>query len=273
MKTILIATDFSPAADNAAGYGLELAKYFNAKIILLNVYPLPQANYDTGIPPDTISILKQASLDSLTEVKNKLLTKSPGVEIECITVMGGTYDSIEQISKEKNVDLVVMGIVGHAGILKEHLIGSNSVKTAKHLQLPVFIIPQDVKYKRIQKISFACDMDHTEETSVIYSAKYFAKLFGAELEVVNIEQPCKELTPEKASTLEFVEQKLHSVVHRTFTVSDENPVHGLEDYYKRYPVDVVVLNTKKHNVFHNLFMSSVIKKMAFHTKVPLLIIH
>ncbi|HWY11321.1 MAG TPA: universal stress protein [Bacteroidia bacterium] len=273
MKTILIATDFSPAADNASDYGSELAKYFNAKLILLNVYPLPQANYDTGIPPDTITILKQVSLDSLNEVKTKLLAKSPGIEIECITVMGGTYDSIEQISKENDVDLVVMGIIGHAGILKEHLIGSNAVKTAKHLQLPVFIIPQDVKYKRIQKLSFACDMNHTEETGVIYLAKYFAKLFDAELEVVNIEQPGKELTPEKANTFEFVEEKLHSVAHRIFTVSDENPVHGLEDYYKRYPVDAVMLNTKKHNVFHNLFIRSVIKKMVFHTNVPLLIMH
>ena len=273
MKTILIATDFSPAADNAANYGLELAKYFNADLILVNAYQLPQANYDTGIPPDTLTILHDASLKSLNAAKSKLQKNAPGVKIECITVMGGAFDSIEQISKENNVDLVVMGIIGHAGVVKEHIIGSTAVKTAKHLSIPVFIIPEGASYKRIHKLSFACDMDHTEETGIIYSAKFFAKLFDAELEIVNIEAPGKELTPEKANTLEFVEEKLTTVKHKTFTVSDENPVHGLEDYYKRYPSDAVILNTKKHNVFHNMFAGSVIKKMAFHSHVPLLIIH
>jgi hypothetical protein len=38
MKTILIATDFSPAARNASLYGVELANDLKAKIILFNAF-------------------------------------------------------------------------------------------------------------------------------------------------------------------------------------------------------------------------------------------
>ncbi len=37
METILVATDFSGAAHNALEYGVELAKFLNAKIVLLYV--------------------------------------------------------------------------------------------------------------------------------------------------------------------------------------------------------------------------------------------
>jgi len=273
METILIATDFSAVADNAANYGFELAKYFHSKLILLNAYPMPAANYDTGIPPDTITLLQDASLSGLNDLKRKFETSSPGMEIECVSVMGGAYDVIEQVSKEKNVDLAVMGIIGEAGVLKESIIGSTALKAARNLQIPIFIIPQHAKYKRIYKLSFACDMDHTEDTGIIYTAKHFAKLFYAELEVVTVEEPGKERTLEKAHTMNYIEEKLESLSHNTFVVTDKDPVIGLEDYYDNNPCDVILLNPKKHNLFQTIFGTSVTKKIIFHSKVPLLIIH
>lgn len=44
MKTILVATDFSAAAHNASLYAVELARAFNARIILFNAFqqaPVP----------------------------------------------------------------------------------------------------------------------------------------------------------------------------------------------------------------------------------------
>ena len=106
--------------------------------------------------------------------------------------MGGTLDVIAQECKIKKVNLAVMGIVGEAGKIKEHIIGSTSVKVARHLDVPLFIIPDGVKYKRIHKLSFACDMDHTEENTTVYTANYFAKVFDAELEIISVENPFKE---------------------------------------------------------------------------------
>ena len=41
MKTILVATDFSAAALNAANYAADMASTINADILLLHVYHIP----------------------------------------------------------------------------------------------------------------------------------------------------------------------------------------------------------------------------------------
>ncbi len=274
MKTILLATDFSPASNNAADYALELAKYFDSKLILLNAYPLAPANYDTGLAYEAVTEIHKSSEDGLTGLKNRLQkTNVKGIDIECLSVMGSTMDVIEEICKNKNIDLVVMGIVSNAGKIKEHLIGSTSLKAARHLSVPMFIIPDGVKYKRIRKISFACGLKNPEQASVIYIAKFFAKAFDAELEVINIEKPYEERSEEKAMAIEFVEEKLENVKHKTFMLADEDATLGLEEHYEQYPSDVIILNPKKHNIIQTLLGTSVTRNLMFHSKLPLLIIH
>ena len=41
MKTLLVATDFSPAATNAANYAADMALAINATVVLLHVYQMP----------------------------------------------------------------------------------------------------------------------------------------------------------------------------------------------------------------------------------------
>lgn len=274
MKTILIATDFSPAATNAAEYALELAKYFDSKLILLNTYPLPVANSDIGLPPDILTELHNASAQNLSELKNHLLQKvGEGLDIQYFSAMGDTIDAIAEHCKNEKVDLVVMGIIGKAGKIKEHLIGSNAITAGRELDVPVLIVPEQVRYKRIHKLSFACDMDHTEESNVVYTAKYFTKLFDAELEIISVEEPNAERTINKAASIEFVEENLSNTSHKTFLLSDEDAVLGLEEHYTIYPADIIMLSPKKHSLFGKLFHKSVAKKLAFHSSVPLLMIH
>lgn len=274
MKTILLAIDFLPASTNAADYAFQLAKYFDSELILLNTYPMPSANYDTGIALEAVADIHKLSEDNLKDLKNKLKKNEiNGIGIECLSVMGSTMDVIEEICKNKQIDLVVMGIVSNAGKIKEHLIGSTSLKAARHLSVPMFIIPDGVKYKRIRKISFACGLKNAEQAEVIYTAKFFAKAFDAELEVINIEKPYEERSEEKAMAIEFVEEKLGNVKHKTFMLADEDATLGLEEHYEQYPADVIILNPKKHNILQTLLGTSVTKNLVFHSKLPLLIIH
>ncbi|MBI3519965.1 MAG: universal stress protein [Bacteroidetes bacterium] len=273
METILVPTDFSPAADNAADYAVELAKYFDARIILVNAYALPPASYEVGFSVEIISAMQKGSAEQLSALKQQLLSKNKYLTIECETEIGAPYDVIEDASKKYNADLIVMGIVGKAGKLKEHLIGSSAVSVARHIEIPTFIIPENVKYNRIHKISFACDMEKTEETDLIYIAKYFSKMFDAELEIVNVEKPQEEISYEKAETSVCIERKLDTINHKTVYVTENEVAKGLENYFNEHTTDVVMLNPKKHNIFHNLFKESVTKELSFHLRKPLLAIH
>lgn len=275
METIVIPTDFSPAANNAVDYAVELSKFFNAKIVLVNAYPIPPINYEVNFSIDAVSLLKEISDEKLLQSKNEIHKKHGwNIDVECVSEMGSPYEVIEEISKKVNADLVVLGIVGQAGNVKEYIIGSTAIKVARRLETPTFIIPETLKYHRIHKISFACDMDKTEETDLVYVAKFFSKVFDAELEVINVTEFEEEITAEKSTTFLFVEDTLKSVNHKTLTVAGDKTVSKeLEEYFKDHATDVIMLSPKKHNLFYHLFNRSVTHNLAFHSGMPILAIH
>ncbi len=274
MEAILIPTDFSDAANNAVEYGVELAKYFTARIILVNAYPAPAMEYEMGLSLQIADSMRQGSEEGLAKLKRGICDRHKrNFDIECISQMGTPYSVISEVANQCDVEMIVMGIVGESGKLKEHLIGSNAVRVARHLEVPTIIVPEKVKYHRIKKMAFACDLDKTDEGTLVYIVKYFAHVFDAELEVINIQKPNEELSLDKAESSLLVETKLKTIKHQNIFTTDENVVHGLKTYLTEHPADIVMVNPKKHNIFHNLFQSSVTKDLAFHLNLPILSIH
>jgi nucleotide-binding universal stress UspA family protein len=274
METIIVPTDFSPAASNALDYAVELAKFFDARIVLVNAFPVPIVNYEMPFPIEPISVSQKEAEEQLEILKKEIQSKhEQPLNVECVVGMGSPFDIIEETVKEKNADLIVIGIVGEASNIKEHIIGSTAIDIARKLDLPTFIIPESAKFKPIHKISFACDLEKTEKTDLIYVVKFFSKVFDADLEVVNVGPPTEQLTTEKAVTYLYMEDRLKNVKHTTFHIDGEDVAEELESYYKGYPTDVIMLNPKKHNLFYRLFNHSVTKKLAFHLNLPILAIH
>ena len=275
METILVATDFSDAANNAADYAVGLAKLFNAKIILVNSYSLPYSTYETGASADLIHILQESSVGGLNNLKKKIEQQNAkhNFEIECYSDFGFAEDMIIENAKKVNADLIVIGITGDGGKIKENIIGSTAIKVARNTDIPVFIIPDEAKYHPIKKISFACDLNKTEESDLIYVSRYFGKLFGAELETINVEEPGKEFSEEKSKTCTIIDKKLETIPHKSVFITEKPVGKALEDYFNDHSTDVILINPRKHNLFHNLFSHSISKELAFHSKVPLLCIH
>jgi nucleotide-binding universal stress UspA family protein len=274
METILIATDFSESANNAVDYAVELAKYFNAKLILVNSYPMPYSSFETGgMPGEMIGVMQEASADSLKNLKNKIeQNNKENFEIKCFSDMGFAEDVIVDVAKKVGADLIVMGIIGDGKQAKTHLIGSTAIKVARNTNIPVFIIPNEAKYHPIKKISFACNLNNTEEGDLVYVSRYFGKVFNAELEIINVEEPEEDFSAEKSKTIAVIEKKLETMPHKTVFISEKKVGKALEDYFNEHPTDVIMVNPRKHDLFHNLFSHSISKELAFHCNYPLLCI-
>jgi nucleotide-binding universal stress UspA family protein len=270
MKTILVPTDFSETSSNSINYAVELAKYFNANLVLVNASPIPAGSYESTAPIEIMTTLRQGSKDGLINCKKEIQEKHENIKVDCYSEMGDPYDVIVNASKEYHADLIVIGIVGGAGKIKEHIIGSTAVKVAQNSDVPVFIIPGNVKYQRIHKISFACDLENMNDTSVGYTVKYFSKVFDAELEIVTVEQPEEDITAEQARNYLLLEKNLVHVHHRSVSVTGSKIAKELKNYFLSHPTDVVMLNPKKHSVFQNLFNESVTKELAFHLSLLIL---
>jgi nucleotide-binding universal stress UspA family protein len=274
METILVPTDFSEAADNAVNYAVRLAKHFDARIILLNVFSVPYAVHEPLFQQDLIPVFSEASKAKLRETKNRIHKSIDNrIRIECVSECSTVFESIASVASEKDADLIVMGIVGEAGNFKARVVGSTAITVARKLDIPTFIIPQGVKYEPIKKITFACDLEGTEDSDLIYVVRLFCKIFEAELEIVNIGSPMEKVSSDKALTYLFIEDKLQNMRHNIYHVNGEDAAAELENYFKSYPTDLVALSPKKHGLFYNIFHHSITNTLAFHLKKPILSIH
>ena len=153
MKTVIIPVDFSETALNAARYAAEmLSGSPDTSIILYNLYRHDNEYEMSG-----------AYLDSL---KNELLRKGDK-EIECVREKGNdVVDSLERLAYQKSATLIVMGITGKS-LMKQALIGSNTLKIAMRDVCPVLIVPAQATFKGISNVALASDFKNVEEITPV----------------------------------------------------------------------------------------------------------
>lgn len=276
MKTIIVPTDFSATAYNAARYALGLATQMGtARVVLYHAYELivPIPDVPTSIPMVDPNELKTASLEGLEHMKQDLLPLLPaGVELDYRADNNLLAAHIDNLSKEEKADLIVMGTTGGSQ-LEEILIGSNTIDVAKHTSCPVLIVPAGVSFKPIRKVVFACDFKKVGTGTPIYPLKRLLSVFQAELHVLNIDKEGKGLstdTPEASLLLDTLLEGLHPTYH---FIDHPNVVQGIMEFADRETADLILTIPRKHGLFESIFKRSHTAQLAFHTHIPMLAIH
>jgi nucleotide-binding universal stress UspA family protein len=273
MKTILIATDFSPAATNALIYGAGLIKHLDANVILVNAVTPPLGRYDTLTPKAVVDEVKRVALTVLNETKQLLtdhLGYDPGIKTEA--EVGHADDVIRNMANKYKAELVIIGIIGESGTAKRRSIGSNALKLARGLDAPLMIIPEHIEYRNIHKLSFACDPDDIEEEAFRYIINSFCQTFNARLEVVHIKTNLTK-TVKSIVASSMMEQIIERVDYMVVTLFDTDPAKALKNYFEHNKTDLIIMDPKEHTLFERVFAPSVTQELIFSLKVPMLVIH
>jgi len=143
LKQILVPTDFSENAQHAVSYATELAKRCSAKIHLLHTpviptYLLMDLSYSPG--PEAVTRILNDSQAALDEQAKDLA--AAGVEYFTVIREGTVHEVIRDYAREHDVDLVVVGTHGRAGVSKL-MYGSVTERVIKTVHTPIIIIPPE----------------------------------------------------------------------------------------------------------------------------------
>src|SRR3989339_456803 len=140
LKKILCPIDFSACSIHALSYAIDLSIKNKASLYLIYVM-------ETHVN-DARDILKQIDLllddTQIDNLKIRLISLIPdniqkSITIETIVVKGIPYVEIVKTSKDKQIDLIVMGTHGRTGL--EHiLIGRVAQRGIQKAPCPVFSI-------------------------------------------------------------------------------------------------------------------------------------
>ncbi|TKK69380.1 universal stress protein [Ilyomonas limi] len=281
MKNMLVPVDYSDAAKNALHYALGLAKQIEAdKIILYNAFQPP-------VPADSISITTDGNfntlglydMESLTE-SNKVhlerlkqeITESYGsdIAVETISEFNLLSEGVAEICRSQNIALIVMGI-SEADGLSEALVGSNSLDVAKHVITPVIIVPRNAAYRPIQQILFTCDYKNVAESVPVASLKNILGATNAHLHVLHVDANAE--TQEHLQQAAILKNLLHDVAADYHTIQHDNFKETVDLFAAQHNIDLIIAIPKKYGFFQSLFHHSYTKLLAFHSHIPLLLIH
>ncbi len=273
MKTILVPTDFSEVAENALDYAVEIAKITKAKLVLFHVFNVPiiPAEIPIVIPTDE---MEKDAMNSLKKIEKKLQNKHGSkLTIECKSKCGFPVEEINLFAKENKVDLIVVGMEGE-NFLIEKIIGNITTSLIKKAKCPVLAIDKHVKFKNIKKIALACDYNKTDNNTILAPLKEFAQVFESHIFILNVTQELETVTTvSKAVEGIKLNHSLQNVNHSFHYAMNEDIIEGINDFVDKMKIDMVVMIPRMHTALHNLFHEPNSKRMAFHTKIPLLALH
>lgn len=273
MKTILVPTDFSKISLNAVDYAVQLAIQLKARIILFHTYYMPIITSDTMVVPP-FDELENGCGDSLKKIENNIYKKfGKKVEIEFKCKYGFPIDEINLYAQEKKADLIVMGMQG-AGYLSEKIMGSITTSLIRKSKCPVLAIDRRVKFEPIKKIVLASDFEEISKATILKPLKDLVHFFNSQVFVLNV-VPELETVPmiKKAAEGIKMEHALNDVKHSFYFLQNDDVVDGINDFIAEKKADMVVMIPRKHSFLKNIFNEPETKKIAFHTKVPLLALH
>lgn len=275
MKTILVPTDFSKAAANAIGYAVEIAKLTKAKIILFHTYRVPVVTAEMPVIIPNLTELEKDCMEELRKIERKLhLSHGKKLDIDRVVKCGFAVDEIDLYATKHKVDLIVMGMQG-AGYLTEKFIGSVTTSLIQKANCPVLVIGENVKFKSIKKIVLACDYNETENKEILERLKEFAHLFKSHVYVLHVVPELELVAPVPDVVSDYIklEHTLADTDHSFHYLPNNEVVDGINKFVTDSKMDMVVMIPRKHSILKNIFIEPNTKKMAFHSKVPLLALH
>ena len=191
LKNILFATDFSPCSNAALLYALSIARRYGA--ILHAAHVLPTNAQMVVMAPECWPIDAEEDDKRIQPYIDRLGKQLQAIPHSLLTPRGNVANAIEQIIDERDIDLVVLGTHGRAGVAKL-LIGSVAEEVFRRAACPVLSVGPSVSLPpnaeiQFQRILFATDFSEDSLPALPYAVS-LAEEDQAQLVLLHVvEQP------------------------------------------------------------------------------------
>jgi nucleotide-binding universal stress UspA family protein len=140
MRPILLATDGSPTAAEAAARAMELSRAIGARLVIATVW---QVSYEPlgmfgPVIPDVDSVGSREA-EEIAE-RAAAFARDAGVECETIVRRGSPAQELCSIADDEDAQLIVLGSHGW-GAMRRAIFGSVSTSVLHHAGRPVLVVP------------------------------------------------------------------------------------------------------------------------------------
>ena len=140
VKTILLAVDFSEAAQYLAEYATLFAKGLDARLLVLYVSPSMNRYTTLYVPAESIQTLVSQILEGANRTMGEFMAERfSGVRAEGRVAYGYAPEKILVAAREAAADMIIMGTHGRRGVDRIPF-GSVAEKVVKTAKIPVLTV-------------------------------------------------------------------------------------------------------------------------------------
>jgi nucleotide-binding universal stress UspA family protein len=276
-KNILFATDFSSTAERALPYAVELARRFGCAVhtvhvIQPDIYPL--------VPPSEWPKMAQEEEEFRNEKRRRLEDQLLGLPHEFRFPTGNVWQNLARIIEDQDIDLIVVGTLGRAGIEKV-MMGSTAETIFRQASCPVLTVGPGVISKathaaasELNRILYATDFS-AESLAGARHAISLAKEYRAELILMH------SINNSDPGQINSAFQTLRDVVpfgaaltlRPRFIVEQGRPEETILGIAERHNADMIVLGVRSVQQYvaaATHFTGSIAYRVVTHAACPVL---
>lgn len=277
MNTILVLTDFSNVALQAAHYAIHLASQLNSKrILLFNAYQSLEPMANVPVTPELPIVqanpeeLYKESTTQLENLKRMLEPSAAGIAIDTISEDDILEEAVKKLISKEQVDLVVAGLSDKSD-LEKFLVGSHSIRVMENCAYPLVIVPQNARITALKKVMLAVDFEVLRSGKALPGLLAILNNLQAELFVVNVAKD-EGYSSDTQEDIKHLHQLLDKYQASFHYVEDSNVIHGINEFAAQNNISLIIAIHEKKGILATLFQKSVSKQLAWKSDVPLLII-
>jgi len=276
MKNILVLTDFSAVAFNAAGYAIKLAEALDANVMVLHTYSAAES-----VPAGAWGEMPDEDEDHPEEKLHQFITRLQPVKnasddhapvIGYLSREGAFCDEVCHVIKSGDVDLVVMGACPFDNF-PEFSFGNHVYDVLENAGCPVLLIPEDATFKSIENIFYAADLRYCDLKSIRLLTG-LAKPFKANISLLHVcAKGLPELSEENGYAI-FVDTISPVIAYPPVSyhsVKNDSAKVVINSIIEKQQLDVLAMAHRKNHVFTKLFSIKTQDNQAAYLHIPLLV--
>jgi nucleotide-binding universal stress UspA family protein len=142
MKPVLLATDGSPTAEQAAASATELANLLKTELVVVTVWNISYPTVAFGSPVPMNGELAKLSEEEARRVNAEASARAEeaGIETRSLLLRGSPFEEICLAAESTDAQLLVLGSHGW-GVVRRALFGSVSTGVLHRAPCPVLVVP------------------------------------------------------------------------------------------------------------------------------------
>lgn len=270
MKTIIVATDFTPVAENAVEYAAAAAKQIGARLVLFHLHVVSIHAVNARVSPSALQDMIDRNRERF-EARGEVIRKAYGIDVVIDWYIGDFHESIRASVEQFSADLVVMGMAAKS--LEQDLLGNTTTAAIHQLGTPILAVPAGAKFTGVKQVLFACDMLHGAQRAVLSQVRKVASGFGANVAIFHVNKKISEIKQDEtigATQNEAFDEVFGGMSYYFKEVQSRAVLEAINEEIHAINADILIMVPLRYGFWSSLIHKSKTRIMASQSEVPLL---